>query len=69
VEPVAKLTKPVYGNLIERRYHGRMSRFSIQYEEPAPPKPQISGWVFVRVFLWTLLLACAGLWCWSTLAA
>jgi hypothetical protein len=46
-----------------------MSRFSIQYEEPAPRKPPTSGWVFVRVFLWTLLLACAALWCWSSLAA
>jgi len=46
-----------------------MSRFSIQIRDPAPRKPPINGWVAVRVFIWTLLLAGAALWCWSMLAA
>lgn len=64
-----KLTKPVYVYLMEHRYRGRMSRFSIQIRDPAPRKPPINGWVAVRVFIWTLLLAGAVLWCWSMLAA
>lgn len=46
-----------------------MTRFSIQYEEPAPRKPPSSGWTALRVFLWTLLAACLALWCWTALAA
>ncbi|MBT9470486.1 MAG: hypothetical protein V4514_06900 [Pseudomonadota bacterium] len=46
-----------------------MTRFSIPYEDPEPRKPPPSGWAIVRVFIWTLLLACVGLWCWAMLAA
>ena len=45
-----------------------MTRFSIQSEEPAPRKPPTSGWVILRVFMWTLLFACLGLWSWAMLA-
>ncbi|WP_156378370.1 MULTISPECIES: hypothetical protein [unclassified Phenylobacterium] len=45
-----------------------MTRFSIQYEEPSPRKPAPNGWVIVRVFIWTLLFACFGLWSWAMLA-
>jgi len=63
------LTKGVYKLFTERRYACGMTRFSIHYEEPAPRKPPPSGWLVFRVFLWTLLIACAGFWCWSALAA
>ena len=46
-----------------------MSRFSIHYEEPAPGKRPLNGWTVVRVFVWTLLFACMGLWAWTILAA
>jgi hypothetical protein len=46
-----------------------MTRFSINYQETAPRKPPPSAWVVFRVFLWTLLLACACLWAWAMLAA
>jgi hypothetical protein len=46
-----------------------MTRFAINYEEPTQRKPPPNGWDVLRVFLWTLLLACAGLWCWTVLAA
>ena len=44
-----------------------MTRFSIQYEEPSPRKPPPSGWMLLRVFMWTLLIACLGLWSWAML--
>jgi hypothetical protein len=46
-----------------------MTRFSIQYEEPTPGRPPPNAWTVLRVFVWTLLLACMGLWCWTFLAA
>lgn len=46
-----------------------MTRFSINYEEPSPGKPPPSPWVVLRVFMWTLLLACVCLWAWTMLAA
>ena len=46
-----------------------MSRFSIHYEEPGQGKGPPNAWTVIRVFLWTLLLACLGLWCWTMLAA
>lgn len=46
-----------------------MSRFSIPYKEPPPGKPPPSPWLYVRVFMWTLLIACIGMWCWAMLAA
>jgi len=46
-----------------------MSRFSIHYEEPAEGKRAPNRWTVLRVFVWTLLLASIGLWCWAMLAA